>query len=145
MRYPYFFIYPWSIYLRTGCQTYDVGGTVALETSSNSKMLHSSTNLPKAAYTQRNLIKSTRNQLENGEYNLISVWFNRITKRFLCVHIRFPSVNLARLISYDKGVFHRCFFWGWWVYTFRVIHKINFGLVLLLVSCGKNRTILLKV
>ena len=56
--------------------------------------------------TQRNIIKSNRNQivftifrlncnqtdvhlvpnqLETGKYNLISVWFNKISKRFLCV------------------------------------------------------------
>ena len=56
----------------------------------------------------RNLIKSTWNQIvftifrlirnqtevrlvpnqsENGKYNLISGWFNKISKKFLCVHV----------------------------------------------------------
>ena len=26
------------------------------------------------------------NQSENGKYNLISLWFNKISKRFVCVH-----------------------------------------------------------
>ena len=26
------------------------------------------------------------NQSENGNYNLISVWFNKISKRFICVY-----------------------------------------------------------
>ena len=62
-----------------------------------------------ASYTQRNLIKSNRNQIvytifrliwnknqrvrldsnqsENGKCNLISVWFNKILKMFPCVYI----------------------------------------------------------
>ena len=63
-------------------------------------------------YTQRNLIKSNWNQIvftmhrlirnqtdvrlvtnqsENGKYNLISGWFNKISKRFLCVQIWAPD------------------------------------------------------
>ena len=70
------------------------------------KKLHANNSFP-MSYTQRNLIKSTRNhivftifrliwnqtdarlilnQSENGKYNLISGWFNKISKRFLCVH-----------------------------------------------------------
>ena len=29
---------------------------------------------------------TVQNQPENGKYNLISGWFNKISKRFLCVH-----------------------------------------------------------
>ena len=64
----------------------------------------------------RNLIKSTRNQIvftilrliwnqtdvrlvlnqsENGEYNLILGWFNKIPKRFLCAY-REKTVSVAR-------------------------------------------------
>ena len=41
---------------------------------------------PQAEKYFRNLIKSTWNQSENGIYNLISVWFNNISKRFLYVY-----------------------------------------------------------
>ena len=64
--------------------------------------------------TQRNLIKSTRNQIvftmyrliwnqtnvrlnpnqsEKGKYNLISVSFNKISKRFLCVKLGIDSLQ----------------------------------------------------
>ena len=31
-------------------------------------------------------VRSDRNQLENGKYNLISGWFNKIKNKFLCVY-----------------------------------------------------------
>ena len=31
---------------------------------------------------------SVPNRLENGKYNLMSAWFNKISKIFLCVHLR---------------------------------------------------------
>ena len=34
----------------------------------------------------RNLSISNRNQSENGKYNLISVWFDKISKWFLCLY-----------------------------------------------------------
>ena len=60
--------------------------------------------LKRWTYTQRNLIKSDRNQIVftifrlnqtdvrliqsgNGEYNLISVWYNKISRRFLFVYV----------------------------------------------------------
>ena len=72
----------------------------------------------------RNLIKSTRNQIvltifwliwirtdvrldlnhsENGKYNLISVWFNKISKRFL--GLVDPSRNRLSSTEYFKIIF----------------------------------------
>ena len=43
--------------------------------------------VPTAKYF-RYLSKSSRNQSENGKYNVISVWFDKIRKRFLCVYTK---------------------------------------------------------
>ena len=37
-------------------------------------------------YTRRKLLEILLNQSENGKYNLISVSFNKVSKRFICVH-----------------------------------------------------------
>ena len=34
---------------------------------------------------QTDTVRFVSNQSENGKYNLISGWFNKISKRFLCV------------------------------------------------------------
>ena len=38
--------------------------------------------------------RSVPNQSENCKYNLISVWFNMISKRFLCVHCIIVNNNI---------------------------------------------------
>ena len=49
-------------------------------------------NLNKIAYTilwfiwNQTDVRLVPNQSENGKYNLISAWFNKISKRFLCVY-----------------------------------------------------------
>ena len=81
----------------------------------------------------RNLVKSNRNQIVftifwliksqtdvrlfpnqsvHGKYNMISVWFNKIPKRFLCVHnqsiahearMYFSCLAINMMISYDDA------------------------------------------
>ena len=82
----------------------------------------------KPAHTEkffRNLIKSTWNQIiftifrliwietevrldpnqsENGEYNLISGWFNKIQKRFLCLYLYIISRILRKFGIYHDGI-----------------------------------------
>ena len=36
------------------------------------------------------------NKLENGKYNLISIWFNKIPKRFVCVYVGFIRQNIDK-------------------------------------------------
>ena len=78
--------------------------------------------LERANYTQRNLIKSTRNQIvftifpliwnqtnvrfvpyqsENGKYNMISSWFNKISKIFLCVMKK--RLKITKLLRCQKA------------------------------------------
>ena len=86
-------------------------------------------NLSTTIHTEKsfhNIIKSTRNQIvltifrliwnqtdvrlvqnhsENGKYNLISGWFNKTSKRFLCVYTRKDlSTIIHRPIWQEKGI-----------------------------------------
>ena len=84
----------------------------------------------------RNLIKSSRNQIvftifrliwnktgvcldlnqsENGKYNLILGWFNKISKRFLCVHwekfwLQNNAIKLAVPIASKWEHFYKRYF-----------------------------------
>ena len=49
-------------------------------------------------WNQKN-VRFVSNQSKNGQYNLISVWFNKITKWFLCVHTPDWKNNIVRLPS----------------------------------------------
>ena len=75
--------------------------------------------------SSRNLIRSNRNQnwliwnqtnvyldqnqSENGKYNLISGWFNKISKMFLCLHtllfIIINTINIYFLLSLTPLIF----------------------------------------
>ena len=50
------------------------------------------------------------NQSENGEYNLISVWFNKILKKFLHVWVTFSSP--CRALKNKIKLFQQNFFRG---------------------------------
>ena len=43
------------------------------------------------------------NQSENGIYNLISVWFNKISKIFLCVQRNTPTITFKNLPRHYRG------------------------------------------
>ena len=90
--------------------------------------------LRRCNYTQRNLIKSTRNQIvltiflliwnqtdvclvrnqsQNGKYNLISIWFNKISKSFACRVDRVGVWHLCHsfLTSFPRYIYiYICFF-----------------------------------
>ena len=61
-------------------------------------------------HTQRNLFKSNWNQSENCKYDLISIWFNRISKRFFYVYQR-PIVTV-------------------WMLSNRVFQQTSFAIIL---------------
>ena len=49
------------------------------------------------------------NQSENGKYNLISVWFNKILKGFLCVYTQnkmlFENTKEMSTYTQDEAIF----------------------------------------
>ena len=54
-------------------------------------------------------VRLVPNQSENGKYNLISVWFNKTSKRFICVYeAKKKCVRLGRL--WKKKNLYQTFF-----------------------------------
>ena len=61
------------------------------------------------------------NQSENGKYNLISVWFNKISKRFLSVHVSLRTDILSNacdtqsnwIALYLRNWIHVCIHYFW--------------------------------
>ena len=53
-------------------------------------------------------IRLDPNQLENGKYNLTSVWFNKISKIFLCVYKFIISLTVVQKFAIWRNTTH------WW-------------------------------
>ena len=46
------------------------------------------------------VVRLVPNQSENGKYNLILGWFNKISKKFLCVYVKYGWFKVSNKCMY---------------------------------------------